>query len=122
MTVTREQLAEDYPDLLFCDDHDDALIGVAHRYGMAAVALYDRAKVIESLVKNSNCPADHPCLEGEECDACYLEAEEFFSFNIIGGWHGEMTPVFADLATDDYSDPVTRKEALNQLDLFFKDG
>ena len=83
MTITREQLAEDYPDLLFCDGHDDALIGIAHRFGMESVALYDRGTIIESLMQ----------------DMSWEEAEEFFSFNIIGGWHGDMTPVFADLAT-----------------------
>jgi len=81
MTVTRESLSGDYPDLLFCDGFDEALIGVAHRFGMAAVVLYDRAKIIEILMK----------------DMTHDEAEEFFSFNIIGAWVGEETPVFAEL-------------------------
>jgi hypothetical protein len=107
MTVTREELVEDYPDLLFCDGHDDALIGVAHRFGMEPVALYDRSKVIKSLMNDG---------------MSWEEAEEFFSFNIIGGWHGEMTPVFADIATGEHSDPVSRRETLAQLDAFFKDS
>lgn len=98
MSVSREALAEDYPDLLYCDGFDEALLGVAHRFGMEPVALYDRHKVIEMIVKDSNCPADHSCLEGEACDACYHSAEEYFSFNIIGAWVGELTPVFAEIS------------------------
>jgi len=106
MSVSREQLAEDYPDLLFCDGHDDALIGVAYRFGMGPVALYDRGKIIKSLMADG---------------LTWEEAEEHFSFNIIGGWHGEMTPVFAELATDQYVDPVFRRAALKQLGAYFKD-
>ena len=119
--ISREQLAEDYPDLLFVDGHDDALIGVAHRFGMEPVALYDRGKIIEKLVKESNCHADHPCLEEEACDACYMDAEEFFAFNILGGWHGEMTPVFADIATPEKRSWVTPQETIDQIEAFYKD-
>ena len=86
MSVTREQLAEDYPELRFCEGHDNALIGVAHRFGMEAVALYDRAKIIDNLM-----------VQG----MTWEEAEEYFGFNIIGSWNGEMTPVFAELPTVD---------------------
>ena len=102
----RKQLAEDYPDLLFCDGFDDALIGVAHRFGMEPVALYDRGRIIEILM----------------LDMTREDAEEHFSFNIIGGWHGEMTPIFADLATGRYVDAVSRRTALEQLDAYFKES
>lgn len=81
MTVTREELAEDHPELLFCDDFDEALIGIATRFGMAVSATYDRGKIIEILMR----------------DMTREDAEEYFSFNVIGAWVGEHTPVFVDL-------------------------
>jgi hypothetical protein len=77
-----EQLAEDYPDLLFCDGLEHALLGVAHRFGMEPVALYDKAKIIKGYMDDG---------------MTWEEGEEFFSFNVIGAWVGPMTPVFADL-------------------------
>jgi len=61
------------------DGYDDAICGVAMRYGMNDVAAYDYDKVIGTMVKDGMT---------EE------EAEEFFSFNQIGAWLGENTPVF----------------------------
>ena len=101
MTVTPEQLAEDYPELLFCDGHDNALIGVAHRFGMEPVALYNRAQIIQNLM-----------VEG----MTWEEAEEFFGYNIIGGWHGEMTPVFAELPTGLPPEPVTAQDTIRRID------
>ena len=83
MTVTREQLADEYdPDLLFLDGFDDALIGVSSRFGQPTVALYDLDKILESLMAQG---------------MSHEEAEEYFSFNIIGAWVGEMTPAFATI-------------------------
>ncbi len=78
----RLQVFEHNEEALFADGHDDALIGVATRYGMPPVAAYDYEKVIEELMK-----------DGMDRDA----AEEFFDFNIIGAWVGENTPVFVRL-------------------------
>ena len=104
MTITPEQLAEDYPELLFCDGHDNALIGVAHRFGMEPVALYNRAQIIQNLM---------------DMGMTWEEAEEFFGFNIIGGWHGEMTPVFAELPTALPSESVSALDTIKQIDRFF---
>jgi hypothetical protein len=81
-TLTREQLAADHPDLLFCDGLDHALIGVVNRFGMEPVALYDRRLIIEGYISDG---------------MSWEEAEEFFSFNVIGAWTGPRTPAFADL-------------------------
>ena len=77
----------------FCDDHDidltladgfeGAFIGIAQRFGMEPVALYDREKCIRILMER-----DGMTWEG---------AEEFFSFNVEGAWVGEKTPAFATL-------------------------
>jgi len=61
------------------DGYDDAICGVASRYGMNDVAAYDYDKVIGTMVKDGMT---------EE------EADEFFCFNQIGAWMGENTPVF----------------------------
>jgi len=65
---------------LFADGFDDAIIGVARGFGESPVVAYDRAKCIEILMQDM--PED--------------EAEEFFSFNVIGAYVGESTPIFIE--------------------------
>jgi hypothetical protein len=65
---------------LFADGFDDAIIGVARGFGEAPVVAYDRAKCIEILSRDM--PED--------------EAEEFFSFNVIGAYVGESTPIYIE--------------------------
>ena len=57
-----------------------AIIGIAHRFGMSPVVAYNLGKVIEIF--------------GE--DMTREEAEEHFSYNVIGSWMGEGTPIFVD--------------------------
>ena len=38
-----------YPDALIVDGFDDAIIGIAERYGMNPVALYDKRKCIKIM-------------------------------------------------------------------------
>lgn len=59
---------------------DEALIGVAYRFGMEPVVAYDRTIVIDILSRER--PRE--------------DAEEFFEFNTIGAWMGDLTPVFID--------------------------
>ena len=75
----RDQIAEFNPEALFMDGFDDALLGVAMRFGMNEVACYDYDKVIACMVKDG--------MTDEQ-------AVEFFEFNQIGAWMGENTPVF----------------------------
>jgi hypothetical protein len=75
----RDKIAEFNPEALFMDGHDDALVGVAMRFGMNEVACYDYDKVIAGLMKGGMTE------EG---------AVEWFEFNQIGAWLGENTPVF----------------------------
>ena len=77
----REQIAQDYPDLLVLepDYFDTAIIGLAQRIGMDVIC-YDKEKVLELL-----------CVKEE---MTYEDAIEHFEFNIIGSWVGETTPVF----------------------------
>ena len=77
----REEIAENYPDLLVMDPEylDEAIVGVATRIGLEAVC-YDTEKVIELLMKH----------DGMD----YEEAIEYMDFNMKGAWVGETTPVF----------------------------
>jgi hypothetical protein len=72
-------------DLLFLDQHDNAIIGIARQFNTYSVA-YSKKLVIDNL-----------CLSGDmERD----EALEFFEFNIVGAYVGEHTPTFIEDDSD----------------------
>ncbi len=71
-------------EALLADGFDDALVGYVQIFNKT-VALYDRAKCIEILMRDSD--MDH---EG---------AEEFFEYNVVGAYMGEGTPGFATLVS-----------------------
>ena len=79
-TVT---LAEQLLDLgvesaLTMNGYNDCAIGILERYGMESIVIYDKEKVIEKLMADG-------------CDS-YEGALEFYEYNQLGGWHGDMTP------------------------------
>jgi len=61
---------------------DKALIGYSSRAGsdLDGVAIYDRDKCIEILMDRNNID--------------YMDAVEFFEFNVLGSWVGDKTPIF----------------------------
>ena len=78
-------LAEQLLDLgvesaLTMDGYDDCVIGILERFGMESIVIYDKEKGIEKLIANG-------------CDS-YEGALEFYEYNQLGGWHGDMTPGF----------------------------
>jgi hypothetical protein len=81
--MNREQLSEEYPDLLVMEPSyfDAAILGVVTRIGLEAVC-YDKAKVIRYIMGHDK--------------MSYEEALEYFEFNVIGSWVGEHTPVFLE--------------------------
>jgi hypothetical protein len=83
MTPIREQISEDYPDLLVMDPEylDAAIIGVATRIGLEAVC-YDTNKIIRLLI-------DHDKMTEEE-------AIEYMEYNMKGAWVGAHTPLFLE--------------------------
>jgi len=83
MTPIREELSEQYPDLLVMDPEylDAAIIGVATRIGLEAVC-YDLNKVICLLVDHDGMTED--------------DAMEYIDCNMRGAWVGEHTPVFLE--------------------------
>jgi hypothetical protein len=89
-----DEINEVYPDLLSLDGFDDAIIGIAERINLGPVIAYDKEKIIEILMKDMEVSIDE-LEEGESIDERkYFMAIEYFDFNIIGSWVGELTPIF----------------------------
>jgi hypothetical protein len=86
----REKLAEVNEDAVLCDGLEDALIGVATRFGMEPVAAYDRTKIIDIYVRRDGMTTE--------------EAEEFFEFNVIGAYVDHV-PVFLEIERDAFASP-----------------
>lgn len=80
MTLTTEWIAEMNPEALFADGFEDAILGVGQRCGSPLLVVYDADKCIDILVKRDGMTVD--------------EANEFFSFNTLGAYVGENTPLF----------------------------
>ena len=67
------------------DEYEDAIIGVAHRFGSDMIVAYDYDKVLESLAERfKEAGSEDP----------HMDALEFFNHNIIGSWVGDKTPIF----------------------------
>lgn len=86
-------MIEDYPALLKLDGFDDAIIGVVERIGLQAIC-YDTHKVIKILMKDMS----------EE------DAWDYYSFNMLGAYVGESTPVFLEMMKKPRSGVSERKE------------
>jgi len=78
----RGRIIDEIESAIFLEPNifDEAIIGVAHRFGMDPVVAYDRTIVIDILAR----------------EMTREEAEEFFEFNTIGSWMGDLTPIFVD--------------------------
>lgn len=60
--------------------YDAALVGVGHRCGSEAVAVYDYGKLVEVTMSLSDGGSEE-------------EAAEYVDFNILGAYVGESTPI-----------------------------
>lgn len=79
MPEEREAMSYVNPEAMLLDGYDDCIVGWVERFGMTPVALYDKSKIIDRLMK----------------DGCTNEeAVEHFDFNILGAWVGDGTPAF----------------------------
>ena len=75
-----EWIGDFNPEALLADGFNKAIIGMCERFGHSPVVAYDYSTCIAILMRR---------------DAMtYEEAEEYFSFNVIGAYMGEGTPVF----------------------------
>jgi len=71
-------------DLVTMDNYDDCIMGVCERFGQTPIIAYDRSAVINKLINNG---------------MIHEDAEEWFSFNMIGAWVGDATPCFITTST-----------------------
>ena len=78
---------------------DDCVVGIGRQFNRDVV-VYDQDKVIQKLASEFTeyCEYNHD--EGYECDH-YSEAEEYFEFNMVGGYVGVNTPVYIRLGSLD---------------------
>lgn len=77
-----DRLSEANEDAMLADGFEDALIGLGQQFNRT-VALYDRERCIDILVKRDGMTAE--------------EANEFFEHNVVGAYLGENTPIFAEI-------------------------
>jgi hypothetical protein len=73
------ELADVHPDCLKAEGFDDAIVSVVSRCGQPDVICYDYQKCVEILM-------------GQGMDE--VDAVEYLSFNVIGAYVGEYTPMF----------------------------
>ena len=78
--AVRKWLEEFGEDLLMADGFDDAIIGVGERCGQPMVVIYDAAKCVDILIRRDGMSQQ--------------DALEHMSYNVIGAWHGDETPVW----------------------------
>lgn len=97
--MTREELSEQFDDLIFWDNLDEAIIGVAERINLSVVA-YDTGKILEILMRDIEVDVDD--LEEDETyeSRQYQMALEYYEFNILGAWVGDYTPVHITLSLE----------------------
>jgi hypothetical protein len=70
----KESIAESYPEALFADGHDHAILG----YSQDGRVIYSYNKIIEGLMDSMT----------------HEEAVEYFDFNIGCAYVGEYTPIY----------------------------
>ena len=78
-----EHLAENGEETLLMEprsEYDECIIGVGARFNDGPLAIYGVERILEVLMR------DEVDEEG---------AMEHFEYNIIGGWNGSGTPIFA---------------------------
>ncbi len=68
---------------ILLDGLEDAIIGIVEEFGNGNRILYSKSKILDILMERDG--------------MVYSEAEEYYDYNIIGGYFGEQSPVFLDL-------------------------
>ena len=66
--------------MLLADGFEKAYLGVGMRCGQPDIAVYDWHICVQVLIDRDGMSEE--------------EAEEWMSFNVVGAWAGEMTPIF----------------------------
>ena len=100
MTETTQMILENNEEEMYMEEYEEAIIGMASRINFGPVVAYDVEKIIEILAKDMELDADDLASlddEGETIESKKnFMAREFYEFNIVGGYHGEMMPIFVE--------------------------
>lgn len=80
----RDNIEAVYDSLLFMDGFDEAILGVSDNF-RDPVVVYSRKKCIEILCKEMD----------------YMDAVEYFDFNVAGAYVGQQTPI---IINDDFEE------------------
>lgn len=83
--MKRSYIEENYERVMFMDGYDDCIAGMLEKFGTDPIVIYDKKKVLNKMM-----------MDGMTRE----EAEEFYEYNMIGAYVGELTPVF--LETEEY--------------------
>ena len=86
----RNWITKHNDNALLCDGLQDAIVGIAERFGEEPVVVYDRERCIELF--------QYQGMTEEE-------AEEYFEYNVIGSWMGKGTPIFLTFYDEDEYPP-----------------
>lgn len=82
--------------MLQADGFEDALLGVARR-DHQTLLVYSTARAIAIL----EAQMEEACLDTSPYCDHWVEATEYFEFNVVGSWMGEGTPLWLDDLHDD---------------------
>lgn len=89
--VMKKMIARLNEDALFMDGFEDALIGCCQRGPNGkTVAVYDREVIIDTMLNRDG--------------MSYMEAVEYFDFNIEGAYVGTSTPLIVSILDADKLD------------------
>ena len=76
--MSREEVEELAEGAILLNGFDECIVGVVEEFGNGIRIIYSRDKILENLKEEMT----------EE------EANEFYYYNIVGGYFGERNPLF----------------------------
>jgi len=78
--MDRETIDEMAEGAIVMDGFDDSIIGISEEFGQEPKIIYSKERIVQKLVKTG-----HMTVE---------EAEEYYYYNMVGGYFGERNPIF----------------------------
>jgi hypothetical protein len=87
--AAKEFMSEYNEDMLFADGFDHCITGIVELFGKPPIALYDKTKVLATLMKDG---------------MTYEDANEYYEYNMLGAFMGESTPAYFIPLIDIYED------------------
>ena len=86
------RVVEGMESLVTMNGYNDCIIGVVTTFNGDQVVAYDMDRVIARL---------------EERDGMsYIDACEYFNYNMLGAWVGDHTPIFISMLEEQHKEPA----------------